>query len=79
MIHCRPRQHLESKDDEAVAGQHRQRLGIGAMHGRFPAPQVRIVETGQIVMHKACAMDQLQRDSGGIGQRRAVIATGGGH
>ena len=46
------------------------------MNRRLATPRVGIVKTGQIIMHKACAMDQFQRNRGGVGQIGPIISAG---
>ena len=72
-------QQIEGQDDQAVAGQHCQRFGIGQMHRGLAPAQRRIIKTGQVIMHQACAMDQLQRRRRCIRQSGAIIATSQRH
>ena len=72
-------QQIEGQNDQAVTGQHRQRLGIGQVDRGLAPAQRRIIETGQVIMNKAGAVDQLQRGRCGIRQPGAVIATGQRH
>ena len=67
---------IEGQDDQAVTSQKRQRFGIGAVHRRLAAPDVGIVETGHVVVHKAGAVDQFQRGCRGVGKRGHVVAAG---
>ena len=66
MLTRRTGQKLKPHDNQAIACQHCQRFGIGAMQRRLAPAHVGIVETGQIVMHEACTMDHLQCGSCGI-------------
>ena len=68
-----PRKYLKGQHDQTVTGQNRQRLRIGLVHRRLAAPHVRIVKTGQVVVDKARAMDQLQRRGRRIRQPRPVV------
>jgi hypothetical protein len=68
---------LERVDDERVAHKHRDGLTEGNVNGRQPAPQIRIIETRQIIMHQRGAMQQL--DGGSSRIRRSRIAITAGH
>jgi hypothetical protein len=74
----RPGQNLEGGHDQRVPGQKRQRLPIGAMHGRLAAPDVGIVETRHVVMDEARAMNELDRRGCRIGHGRVGIPAGHG-
>jgi hypothetical protein len=70
------RNSLESQHNQPIPRKHRQGLAEGAMHGR-PAPaRIGIIETGQVIMHQARAMQQLNRGGGSAGKPGLVIAAG---
>ena len=54
-------QHFERQHDQTVTRQHSQRLAKCAVGRGFATPHVGIVKRGQIIVHKACGMDQFQR------------------
>jgi hypothetical protein len=56
-----PRNSLESQHNQPIPGQHRQRLTKGAMHRRPTPAHIRIVETGQIIMHQRIGMQHFNR------------------
>ena len=74
--HRRAGQDVEGQHDEAVAGQHGERFGKGAVGGGTTAADIGIVKHRQVVVHEAGAVDEFERGGGGIGKRGTVIAAG---
>ena len=68
-------QHLERQRLQRVAGQDRGGFVEGDVHGGLAAAQGVVVHRRQVVVHQRIAVDQFDRDGGGI-QRRHVRAEG---
>ena len=73
------RHSLEGQHNQPVTCQYGQRLTKGAMHGRPAAPHIRIVKAGQVIMHQARTMQQLNRGGGGAGKPWLVITASSGN
>ncbi len=78
ILRARPRQNLERQDDETVSRQKRERLGVGAVHRRLSAADLRVVETGHVVMDEARAVDELQRRGRRVRDLGPVVPAGRG-
>ena len=65
----RPRQNVEGKGEEAVAGQDGGCFVIGLVGGRPSAPQIVIVHGRQVVMHQRIAVDEFECGAGHQGLR----------
>jgi hypothetical protein len=72
------RNRLERIDDQRVADKHCDGFTESHMDGGKPAPQIRVIETGQIVMHQRRAMQQFDGSGGSIGRSRIAISAGHG-
>ena len=53
------RQRLEGENDQRIAGQHRGGLAEDRVQAWLAAADIRVIETGQVVMDQRCAMQQL--------------------
>ena len=70
---------VEREHDQRVADEHRERLAELDMHRRLAAPQIRVVETGQVVMHQGGAMQHLDRGPGGVCSLTVAVAARARH
>ena len=73
------RQRFEREHDQRIAREHRERRAEFDVNGRLAAPQIGVVETGQIVMDERGAMQQFDRGRGGVGRVRVAVAAGHRH
>ena len=62
----RVRQHVECQRLQRIAGEDRGGFVEGDMHGRLATAQGVVVHRRQVVVHQRVAMDQFDRDRGGI-------------
>lgn len=69
---------LEGEHDQRVSGEDGQRFAERDVDGGLAAPGVGIVEAREIVVHQRGAVQEFDAGGGGVGERRAVFAAGGG-
>ena len=59
VVSCGFGEDVKGQHDQAIARQHSQGFREHLMHRGLAAPRIGIVKAGQVIMHKAGAVDQL--------------------